>query len=439
MKIIHFNPYDIVGGAARAAYRIHRSIVDYGEEQELSSTMRVFNKRTSDGTVEPGRIRGWDRLPHRLTLAWAEYRNREFSSGNTILHSTARRTSGLGEELSNSNADIIHLHWIGQWEKQVPTLSIEEIGKLRRPLVWTLHDQWAYCGAEHYVTLPPTEDERFATGYKRGNRPTHESGPDINRQTWQRKLSSWKRPIHIVCPSRWMADCASRSVVMKDWPICVIPNPIDLSFWSPVIKCDARKRLGLHAEKRLILFGSDAATKDKRKGGDLLLEALQLLHEQVAGMPTCEFELIVLGQASSPIKDTTNFPVHYTGYIDNDETLKLWYSAVDVMAIPSRQDNLPNTGLEAHACGTPVVGFETGGLPDIVEHQRTGALADPFNSGSLAACICWILEDQQRLESLGRCARERAEKLWDPAKIAKQYSCIYQDAYHVQQKTKIDE
>ena len=95
---------------------------------------------------------------------------------------------------------------------------------------------------------------------------------------------------------------------------------------------------------------------------------------------------------------------------------------------PARQVNLPNTGLEAHACGTPVVAYRTGGLVDIVDDQISGALAEPFDPGSLAAAIRWVLEDPQRRGQLGAAARQRAERLWDPARVAGLYAEGYGEA-----------
>ena len=119
------------------------------------------------------------------------------------------------------------------------------------------------------------------------------------------------------------------------------------------------------------------------------------------------------------------FPIHYTGRLHDDFSLRLLYSVADEFLIPSRQDNLPNTGLEAHACGTPVVGFRTGGLVDIVDDRVTGVLAEPFNPKSLAAAIGWVLEDFQRRLQLGNAARQRAERLWDPARVAGLYAQVY--------------
>jgi glycosyltransferase involved in cell wall biosynthesis len=120
--------------------------------------------------------------------------------------------------------------------------------------------------------------------------------------------------------------------------------------------------------------------------------------------------------------------VHYTGHLHDDLSLRALYSAADAMVIPSRQDNLPNTGLEAHACGTPVVAFNTGGLPDIVVDRVTGALAEPFEPASLAAAIRWVLADPHRRKALGHSARQRAVQLWNPARVAQMYEQVFEQA-----------
>ena len=119
--------------------------------------------------------------------------------------------------------------------------------------------------------------------------------------------------------------------------------------------------------------------------------------------------------------------MHYTGHFHDVLSLRALYSAADAMVIPSRQDNLPNTGLEANVCGTPVVAFDTGGLPDIVADRTTGALAEPFEPASLASAIRWVLEDPHRRRELGAAAKQRAEQLWAPSRIASLYAEIYEN------------
>ena len=432
MNILHVNASDIIGGAARAAYRIHRSLVEHGAVHGLSSQMRVISRLSDDPTVISGPPAGQSPIWRRLQPRLVHQARRGFRTGNPSLHSIAWPATGLGAELHQRHrqgeAALVHLHWLGDG-----TLSIEEIGHLPMPLVWTLHDQWAFCGAEHYTSPPlpgenASSDERFAAGYSPASRPSHEGGTDFNRRTWLRKRRSWRRPIHIVCPSHWLADCARRSTLMGDWPITVIPNPIDLNVWSPCDQAQARALLGLPAERSLVLFGAMGGSADPRKGADLLLEGLRRLLSQVSGTPLEQLELVVFGQSRPAQPPDLCFPIHYSGHLYDDLSLRLLYAAVDVFVIPSRQDNLPNTGLEAHACGTPVVAFATGGLVDIVDHHNTGALAQPFDPLSLAAAIRWVLEDPQRRRQLGLAARQRAERFWDPARVAGSYAEVQEQA-----------
>jgi len=441
LNSLHINASDLAGGAARAAYRIHRSLVAHGHDHGVQSQMRVITKLSGDPSVIGGspsvsRNRALRRLQprfrHWLRRGSRYWARRGFYTANPVLHSIAKPDTGLGAELQSrrqrGQADLLHLHWLGD-----ATLSIEEVGRLPQPLVWTLHDQWAFCGAEHFTSPPrpgegESSDGRYEDGYTPAGRPSHERGPDLNRRTWQRKRRAWRQPMHIVCPSAWLAGCVRRSALMGDWPITVIPYPLDLGVWSPWPARQARELLGLPQDPPLILFGADGGTRDPRKGADLLLEALRILRTRVAGSPLAQLELVVYGQAPPDHPPDLGFPIHYTGRIGDDLRLRLLYAAADAFVIPSRQDNLPNTGLEAHACGTPVVAFRTGGLMDIVDDRVTGALADPFDPASLAEAIGWVLEDPQRCRQLGTAARQRAERLWDPARIAGLYAEVYRQA-----------
>jgi glycosyltransferase involved in cell wall biosynthesis len=420
IDITHFSTFE-GGGAGRAAYRIHRSLVDHGAPLQLNSRLRVIHGSSDDPTVTAGEAQGQNWLWRRLRPRLASRTPSRFDDGNPVLHSTCWPDSGLGRELAQSDAQIVHLHWIGR-----AGLSIEEVGRLPQSLVWTLHDQWAFCGSEHYVRLPPAVDQRFVQGYQRSNRPRHERGPDLNRSTWIRKTSCWRRPIHIVCPSRWLAADARASSLMRHWPVRVIPYPIDVALWAPVDQSQARHELGLPLGVPLILFAAMSGTADLRKGSDLLLEALHQL-------PVCSRhgseppQLVIVGSDGHGSTMQYPFPVHFRGLISDNQLLRLHYAAADVMVIPSRQDNLPNTGLEAQACGLPVVGFRIGGLPDIAADRISGALAEPFDPGSLAEAIAWVLADRERQAQLAHAARERAVHEWDPARIARLYADLYRE------------
>lgn len=433
MRVLHVGCSDLSGGACRAAYRIHQCLHTYGSENAVVSRMRVIEKLSADPTVQGGDCKDQNPLSRYLRPRISLYHRFgiPFSSPNRVAHSFGWPDSGLGRELNEDSCDVIHLHWVG-FSLGMNTLSIAEIGRLNKPVVWTLHDQWAFCGGEHYSSSPPVTDRRYIEGYVKENRPITEGGKDRNRLTWEAKRKHWTRPFTIVCPSTWLANCARESFLMKTWPIHVIPYPIDLDVWAPFDQQQARLLMRLPQRCPLVLFGATGGAADPRKGADLLLQALQLLREQQAGTHLEKVELVIFGQTAPAQPMDLGFPIHYAGILRDDVSLRLLYAAADVMVVPSRQEAFGQTASEAHACGTPVVAFRSGGLMDIVEDRLTGALAEPFDPGSLAAAIRWVLEDPERRQQMGRAARVKAVGAWDPERIAGNYADVYQQAVESQ-------
>jgi glycosyltransferase involved in cell wall biosynthesis len=409
LKVLQLNHSDISGGAARAAYRIHHALRNYG----IVSRMLVNVAISGDWTVQ-GPTSKWGKAFSRIRPQLATPLRQLLRTVNPVIHSPAVVPSRWPERLNASDADLVHLHWV-----QGEMLSIADIARIRKPIVWTPHDMWAFCGAEHYTT-----DHRWRDGYRPDNRPEHESGFDLNRWTWQRKRKHWHRPLQIVCPSQWMANCVRASALMHDWPVAVVPNPIATDRWRPIDQLLARQLLGLPQDCPLLLFGAMGGGNDPNKGIDLLLAALA----QLCGESSLHnLHLVVFGQLAPQSPLQLGIPVHYTGHLHDDFTLRAYYSAADVMVVPSRQEAFGQTASEAHACGTPVVAFNTGGLPDIVDDRVTGALAEPFEPTSLAAAIRWVLEDEHRRHQLGAAARARAEQLWAASRIARLYAEIYEN------------
>ena len=408
MRVIHLSTADSNGGAARAAYRIHKALQETGIQSEM-----VVNEASSGDWSVKGPAGKLGKASSRLRRYLASPLKALLHTENPVLHTPALVPSGWPGKLNATDVDVVHLHGVHD-----EMISIADIGRIGKPVVWTLHDMWGFCGAEHY-----SEDDRWCEGYWPGNRPPHESGFDLNRWTWLRKRRHWRRPLSIVTPSRWLADCASSSMLMRDWPVTVVPNCLDTERWQPLPQFLARQLLGLPEEGPLLLFGAIGGSQDPRKGFDLLLEALAQLRDRQPGL-----QLVVFGELAPSEPHDLGFPVHYTGHLHDDLSLRALYSAADVFVLPSRQDNLPNTALEAQSCGTPVVAFRTGGLPDIVEHLRTGYLAQPNDPCDLAAGIAWVLDDRLRLQTLGEAARSRAEQLWNPARVASLYLEVYRAA-----------
>lgn len=380
----------------------------------MDSIMWVNNATSGDSSVEcpPTKVA---KAMVPIRALFTRSLSQTLKTSNPIIHSPSILPSHWLRRINDSHANLIHLHWV-----QGEMLSIADIGQIRKSVVWTLHDMWAFCGAEHLAW-----DDRWRDGYCRGNRPPHESGFDLNCWTWQRKRKYWHRPFNIVCPSQWLANCVRSSALMHTWPVTVVPNPIDTSRWQPVDQCFSRKLLGLPQHCRLLLFGAFGGVGEHHKGFDLLLAALTKLHTDVG---LADLELVVFGQHEPQSPPKLSFPVHYIGHLHDDVSMRALYSAADALVIPSRQDNLPNTGLEAQACGTPVVAFNTCGLPDIVDDRTTGVLAEPFEPASLAAAISWVLDDLHRLHQLGHAARFRAERLWNPERVSGLYADVYRQA-----------
>ena len=406
MKVVHLSHSDLSGGAAIAAYRIHKAL----RSQAIDSTMAVNNATSGDWTVQRPKTALAKQMAYiRFYLSLLSAQGLQTTEPG--IHSTALVSSTWPQRLRATGADIINLHWVNG-----EMMSIADIGQLPQPVVWTLHDMWAFCGAEHY-----TNDIRWREGYWRHNRPSYEGGFDLNRWTWHRKRKHWRKPFQIVTPSQWLADCVSKSALMGDWPVTVIPYPIDTDIWQPVDKGLARQLLGLPQDVPLLLFGASGGTSDPRKGFDLLTAALDHLRGEIDGL-----ELAVFGQGEPKQPMNLGFPVHYMGRPQDPLSLRVLYSAADAMVIPSRQDNLPNTGLEAHACGTPVIAFKVGGLPDIVDHFKTGYLATPFDTEDLARGVQWVLGDGNLRKALSRSACERALKLWSPQVISNLYYRLYE-------------
>lgn len=403
---------DTSGGAARASLRLHKALLEcVGVDSKMCVGVKKSDLVSVDGPVGKFRMAlGLTRPTIGRSLMCLQ------KSTNQISHSPAIIPSGLVESLNASSADVLNLHWINN-----EFLSIEDIGNLRKPIVWTLHDMWSFCGAEHY-----TQDDitaRWRKGYWSYNRPEGHEGFDIDRWVWIRKFKSWKSQMHIVTPSRWLADCVRGSALLSDHPVVVIPNPLDTRQFQPWPKEIARQILGLPQDVSLVLFGAIGGVADSRKGWDLLQPALAIVANHLP-----DVEGVIFGQSQPANQPQLGLPLHWMGHFSDEVTLALLYSSVDVTVIPSRQENLPQLGTEAQACGCPVVAFNCTGLPDVIEHGVTGYLSSPYDVEDLARGIRWVLEDRDRHTQLSLAARVRALRLWSPEVVVPKYLEIYRRA-----------
>lgn len=411
VKILIFNTHEQAGGAARSANRLHKELLSIG----LESWMLVQCKESDDPTIiGPATKLGKGVAllrPELDCLPLFSYRNRTKNIFSPQWVPAVPRGT-----IARINPDVINLHWICEG-----FLNIESIAGLKRPVLWTLHDLWAFTGGCHY----PSECTRYiqACGCCPHLRSRKER--DLSYRIWRRKNKAYRGTnLTIVTPSRWLAGCAKSSSLFGAFRTEVIPNGLDLNRFKPVDKLEARSLLNLTPDKHLILFGAIHATEDKRKGFQHLVPALQKLKE--SGWQD-RVEIVIFGSSSRDTEDQVPFKTHFLGTLHDDISLSLAYAAADAFIAPSIQENLSNTVLEAIACGTPCVAFHVGGMPDMIEHQKNGYLADPFDVEDLAHGISWVLEDKDRNRELGRRAREKGEQEFGVGLQALRYSALYKE------------
>jgi len=391
MKILHVNYYDIQGGAAKAAYRLHRGLLDAGHE----SIMLVADKKSDDNSViaafSPSQLR-WLHIKQRIEVALTSLCRKQ----HKFPHSLNIFNSGLVDQINSLKPDVVNLHWINGC-----MLSIKEIVRIKAPIVWTLHDTWAYCGAEHHHLRG---DKRFKSGYNRT------SVFDVNKYIWKQKLKYWDNlDFNIVAPSSWLGQEAAESCIMDGKNIEVIHNGIDLDIFNPQKKKEPSK------DKKVIAFGA-FDINDWNKGGEELLNILRILRDKYK----CEFELLLIGNGQFD----DEFKSRSTGFIFADADIAAIYPNADIFVLASKYDNLPNMLVEASACGVPVVGFDTGGISDIIT-EKNGYLAKAFDCEDFASGLDFVLDDKNNVE-LSKNARRLAEDKFDIKNIAQQYIKLYE-------------
>ena len=404
MNVLILSNYDVKGGAARATYRLHRGLQSMG----VNSQMLAGYKSSSDESVLEMPAKFGEKFKN-LRAKLNRLPLKAYPKLGQVIFSPQWVPDSLAAEVARINPDVINLHWVCEGYMQIETLA-----KFNKPLVWTLHDMWAFTGGCHY-----SEDcDRYL--HSCGVCPQLHSSKekDISRWIWQRKAKAWQNlNLTLVTPSYWLAECAKSSSLLQDYPVQVIANGLDSELYKPLSRPEVRDSLNLPQNRQLVLFGAMQGTGDRWKGFPLLVPALQRLSK--SGWQD-KIELLVFGcsQPESPID--VGFKTHYLGRLD-DETLAKVYAAADVMVVPSRYEAFGQTASEALACGTPVVAFDVTGLKDIVDSRQNGYLAKPYDSEDLARGIAWVLEDPQRHQHLCSSARLKVEENFTLAVQAGEY------------------
>lgn len=406
MKVLIVSASDINGGAARAAYRLHVALLSRG----LKSQMLVQAKYSDDHSVIGPETKVKKAVGMaRPTVDLIPVRGYQKSTA-TLFSPSWVPFSSLAEKINALNPDIVHLHWIAGG-----MFRIEDLSKIKKPIVWSLHDMWAFTGGCHY--------DNECSGYKAkcGFCPVlgSKKEKDLSRKVWIRKHKTFStlQNCTIIGLSKWLTECARESSLFADRKVVNIPNPIDTSVFSPFSKSKARQLLALPQDKQLVLFGAMSAVSDPRKGFGELIKSLDNVSQ--------ECELVVFGSSKPRERQGFKQKAHYLGQLHDDVSLRLAYSAADVMVVPSLQENLANTIVESLACGTPVVAFGIGGNADLIVHKKSGYLAHPFDTKDLGLGIRWVLE-HENLEKLAEFSREKIVREFDSELVAERCVAIYE-------------
>lgn len=407
MKVLLVSTSDISGGAARAAYRLHRALLS---QNIIDSQMLVQSKSSDDFTVlSPGtkikkvlnKLRpSLDSIPVRF------YKNKT----KTLFSPALLGFSSVVDKINAINPDIVHLHWICGG-----MMSVDDIAKINAPIVWSLHDMWAFTGGCHY--------DEHCNGYEKtcGNCKVLNSNKthDLSEKVLKKKIKAYSKikNLVVVGSSQWISRCASKSTLFENREIVTLPNCLDTDLFKKVDKNIARDIFHIPKDKKVILFGAMNSLGDPRKGAEELFKAINMLE--------VEHTVFVIAGSSRPEQPLDlKYPVYFIPPLQDEVSLPLMYNVADVMIVPSLQENLANSIVESLSCGVPVVAFDIGGNKDMIDHKKNGYLADIYNAKDMAQGIEWVIE-HKGYEQLALNARDKVLNTFDGKYVSQQYADLY--------------
>lgn len=410
MKVLIVSSQENNSGAGRAAYRLCKAL----EEEGVDVKILVRSQITNDWKIIGPQTR-LDKILASifpfLDLAIFNVFNRKRKG---VFSSSLIGSRFVWKNIKKYDADVIHLHWVN-----AGTFNISDLSKIKKPVIWSLHDEWLYTGACHVANGCVKYKEICHTC------PELKSKFKYDLSFWLHYRKKWVfknnkiTSLTIIGLSNWILKRASQSRMLNNYPIIQLPNCIDTNLYKPIDKFFAKNFFNFPFNKKVILFGAINAMSDVNKGFDLLSEALNGFKDN------SDFIYVVLGSSKRLDIIAGNKNIRMIPHKYDDETLVLLYNACDAVIVPSKQENLSNMIMESLSCGTPVVAFDTGGNSDLIIHKSNGYLAKPFDSNDLRNGIEFILEDEN-VKSLKMNARASIEKNFSNSVVAKRYIQLYQ-------------
>ncbi|WPU99706.1 glycosyltransferase family 4 protein [Mucilaginibacter sp. cycad4] len=416
LKVVHLNTYDGNGGAGRACMRLNRALLSQNIDSKIIVHYKFGNNpdiKTFNGNIIQKSYTAATIILERILA------KRFLKPDSRTPFSFTWFGRSVIKHPDVKNADIIHLHWINHGF--LDPRHIAEIKKLGKPVVWTFHDSNAFTGGCHVRYTCDHYQQQC------GNCPLliNAGNDDISHRIWQQKNKAYQQlGFNIIAPSLWMQASVRKSSLMQGKAANNIPNTLETDVFKPIDKKEAKAKAGLPTDKFIFLSGFMPSRKDLHKGTQYLLESMELLKQRL-GADTDQIELVVFGNRGTESLLDFPFKTSFLGTINNDEKLALHYAAADAFLIPSLEDNLPYTVMESLACGTPVIAFTTGGIPDMVQHQHSGYLATYRSSESFTDGMEWIIKHPER-DELNQQARQTIMDRFSEEVIAKKHIEVYQ-------------
>jgi glycosyltransferase involved in cell wall biosynthesis len=402
------------GGAGRAARRLHDGLRQIGHDSiffvrdltERADGVVAFDSRAN---VFRRGVRSARR--RRIEADFAVYRKNR-SDGQEVFGDD-RSELRADVRLHLPASDIVNLHWVtgfidySDFLSQVPP---------RVPVVWTLHDMNPFTGGCHYDRNCGKFVDACGSCPELGSKDE----ADLSRRIWQRKSRTVRKippgRLQIVADSNWLASKAKESSLFGGFPVEAIHYSLDVGTFAPRDRAAARLVLGLPANAKIILFVADHPNI-RRKGFATLAEAL-------TGLPA-QGDLLLLSMGRDEPEVSKRFSHLHLGYVTQERFQSIIYSAADIFVIPSLQEAFGQTALESMACGTPVVGSDAGGIPEIVRDGVTGLLFPVGDARSLAAAMVKLLEDDKARAMIGKECRRVAVEEYSLEIQAKRYANLY--------------
>ncbi len=395
MKVLHINYYEKKGGASIATQQIHSALLN----KKIESKIFVAEKETNDENI----------ISESNFFSFISFKFRERFNRNLFkilnLKSANTQSSGLLRsylpyKINKMNFDIVNLHWINN-----EMMSIKDLKRIRKPLVWTLHDLWPISGKDHYSNEKNNKRSLF------------------DKFIFDQKKKNWQNLFKVICPSNWIYKKAKASEIMRNNDIRLIPHPIDAKKWERLRNKNEIKRLfnlEFDEDHKVLLFGAERASKNKRKGYHIVLETVRKISEKK------KIILLIFGNEKKGVeKINQNLIIINVGYIvDRHSLLRALYSLSDIMLVPSLEEAFGLTAAEASATGTPVVTLEGTGTEDIILNNFNGIVS---NENSFVNDVSNLINSKEKLEEFSINGVTHINDNFNPEKISNLYLKLYEE------------